>query len=272
MADAGNNGIEIQSPSDVLNKLSVALTQISRGDPLVSLRNELQTEFKGIGQRFHAIDEATKLQHEDQVRIPTQIDRAVTALRDLLEQTIKTHIATLHGELNSISEVTDERFRSIQTQFTLLKQATEQLDIANKTAIAAALQAQKESAGETQKTSQAAIAKSELSTSEAIKALTAAFNSTIAEVRNNLNDLKGRMDRGEGKSAAADPALLLQMSELSRDVRLLSQARSEGIGAREQHVDQRANTGQTIAMAVMFSGIVSIAIAIAALLIHRAGG
>jgi hypothetical protein len=223
----------------LLAKLSAALELISKGDPIVSLRQELNTRFLSVESRFAAIDKATELQHDDLVRVPTQVDKAVTALegkmetrfeaieraatlvRDdyvrvptLLDRAIQglreVLTAELHGEITALSEVSKEKFGSVQTQFTLLKQATEQLDLANKTAIAAALQAQKESAGETQKSSQAAIAKSETSTSEAIKALTSTFNASITGATDRINELRGRLDRGEGVTKGTGEAISAQ--------------------------------------------------------------
>jgi hypothetical protein len=164
--------------------------------------------------RIGSIEKAIVVQHEDMVRVPTEVQKVTSALRELVE-----------SKLDKLSEVSEERFKSIQTQFTLLKQATEQLDVANKTAIAAALQAQKESAGETQKTSQAAIAKSETSTSEAIKALTTTINAANAATNDRINDLKGRLDRGEGKTSVTDPAVGAALTELSQGIKSLTSSR-----------------------------------------------
>jgi uncharacterized protein YyaL (SSP411 family) len=143
----------------------------------------------------------------------------------------------------------------------LLKQATEQLDVANKTAIAAALQAQKESAGETQKTSQAAIAKSETSTSEAIKALTTTFNVSISGLTNLYNDLKGRLDRGEGKSAVMDPALSANINALAAAVADLRSARDQHSGGEKVATDNNARlmgiAGLSIALLVGVAEIVT---------------
>lgn len=266
---------DVVSTAELGNKLVVALRSVSDPQALMqsisdrtalNLRNELST-------KLEAMDKATSLWHDDLVRVPTEVQRACGALRELLIEIIQKYafeirndlrfdlgerigknsgeIQKLHGILAehqkavtiafdaqtqrvdtqtrlvgemvqgrvaTLGEVSDERFKSIQIQFTLLKQATEQLDLANKTAIAAALQAQKESAGETQKSSQAAIAKSELSTSEAIKALTTTFNVAITGLSDRYNDLKGRMDRGEGKTNVSDPALTETLRLLNQSI------------------------------------------------------
>ena len=267
---------DIMTPIELGQKLVTALRSVSDPQALmqaiadrtaINLRNELTT-------KIEAMDKAVVLWHDDLVRVPTEVQKAVSAVREVLEQVIfktraeinadlgnklavgcgeikkldayvsehqkavslafdaqndrldnqvKIVMEMVSGRVATLAEVSEERFKSIQIQFTLLKQATEQLDLANKTAIAAALQAQKESAGETQKSSQAAIAKSELSTSEAIKSLTTTFNVAIGGLTDRYNDLKGRLDRGEGKSSQSDPAidrmnaLLIELSNKSSE-------------------------------------------------------
>ena len=264
---------DIMSPADLGHKLVTALRSVSDPQAVMqaiadrsasNLRNEIFT-------KVASMDKATQLWHEDLVRVPTEVQRAVSSVREFLEQYIMRISAELHGEVgnysaqlrgehSTLAEVSEERFKSIQTQFTLLKQATEQLDLANKTAIAAALQAQKESAGETQKSSQAAIAKSETSTSEAIKALTASFNTAIAGITDRYNDLKGRMDRGEGKTDYSDPEMTAKMAMIVNQIGALSSSEREGRGRREASKDY---TSTIIAIA-------AVGVATFALFFHQA--
>jgi hypothetical protein len=200
-----------------------------------------------INTRFEGMDKAIKLLHDQQEGRQQAIDATVNQLRSLHDErfnSIGTQFTERDRRVEQLKEAADttneERFKSIQTQFTLLKQATEQLDVANKTAIAAALQAQKESAGETQKTSQAAIAKSETSTSEAIKALTTTFNVAISALTDRYNDLKGRMDRGEGKDTVMDPAISAQLDRLTNVMHDLKQSRDIHSGGEKTATDSSA--------------------------------
>jgi hypothetical protein len=253
---------DIMTPAELGNKLVVALRSVSDPQALMqaiadrsslNLRGELNT-------KIEAMDKAVVLWHDDLVRVPTEVQKAVSSLRELLEQTIEKSAAKTLGEMRqdvarldgrtvevrekvlgqitTLTEVSEERFKSIQIQFTLLKQATEQLDLANKTAIAAALQAQKESAGETQKSSQAAIAKSETSTSEAIKALTTTFTLALSGLTDRYNDLKSRLDRGEGKSSESDPQMKMLLERLAVRVETLQQ----GSGVAQGHSESAAVT------------------------------
>ena len=231
--NSSSSGGQPQIQVPVAPSTELALTAVN------ALRAELSIRNSASQQRMDIMDAAVKLQHEDMVRVPTEVQKATTATRELLEQVIArtageiaAEIAKVRGELNTQVSLSEEKFKSVQTQFTLLKQATEQLDLANKTAIAAALQAQKESAGETQKSSQAAIAKSETSTSEAIKTLTATFAQQFTAATDRFNDLKSRLDRGEGRVSASDPAIANGMSELMMAVKSLNVSRDTTQGAQ----------------------------------------
>jgi len=164
----------------------------------------------------------------DEATLLTQ--QAISHLKDLMIAVMQGHVAALAGKIEKSQGETDERFRAIQTQFTLLGKATEQLDVANKTAIAAALQAQKESAGETQKTSQAAIAKSESSTSESIRTLTATFSQQFSSATDRFNDLKSRLDRGEGGRNVSDPSVAQALQSMMDKIASLQSSRDSGQG------------------------------------------
>lgn len=259
---------DIMTPKDLGEKLVVALRSVSDPQAMMqaisdrstaTLRSEILTQ-------INSMQKATDLWHEDLVRVPTEVQKAVSNIREFMEQTVARSSAELQGnvgreiegllgQINTLSEVSEERFKGITVQFNLLKQATEQLDLANKTAIAAALQAQKESAGETQKSSQAAIAKSETSTSEAIKALTASFNTAIAGITDRYNDLKGRMDRGEGKTSVSDPEMTVKLGLIQSQLATLTANGNEGAG---RQLAQKDYTTTLIAIAAVLVAVFAI--------------
>jgi hypothetical protein len=140
-----------------------------------------------IETRLNAMDKAVTILHDDYTRVPTLLDRAVLNIRELVEE-----------KISKLSEVSSERFSGIAQQFVERDKRTDQLTLASSTAIAAALQAQKEAAGETQKSSSLAIAKSEASTAESIRQLQTLFQSSMAGLGAQLADVKSRLDKGEG--------------------------------------------------------------------------
>ena len=82
------------------------------------------------------------------------------------------------------------------------------MTIANSTAIAAALQAQKEAVNEQNRASSEAIDKSNKQTAEAIAQLQTLFQSNISSLTTQVNDLKSRVDRTEGHSGGTDQTYL----------------------------------------------------------------
>lgn len=230
---------------------------------------------KVIGARIDGMEKAVNVFQADLTRVPTQLDRAVEGLHDILNARREGSIAVLEQRLSGMDraielfqkftdkqpdfvreqvlhlrELHEAGFESVKTQFMLLKQATEQLDLANKTAIAAALQAQKESAGETQKSSQAAIAKSENSTAEAIKALTSTFNSSIADVRRQADELKSRLDRGEGRTSVSDPETTVALRLLSDKMSELTRTHDQNTRVEKTSTDNSARTVSFIAIVI----------------------
>lgn len=275
MTNVSNGQPQIQVP--VVASTELALTAVN------ALRAEMAIRHEASQQRMDMMEEKGKAQHDDLVRVPTEVQKATTATREFLEQVIartaaeishvkgrqiegihgdiNTAIATLHGEINSeIAKVrgdlntqvgmSDEKFKSVQTQFTLLKQASEQLELANKDRIAAALQAQKESAGETQKSSQAAIAKSEASTSDAIRTLTATLDQRFTATSELINEIKSRLDRGEGGRSVTDPAVAETLHRTSAGLRILQDhtSLSEGKQAGKDYTVAIILTGLSIAI------------------------
>ncbi len=256
---------------------------VSSSDPSATtseaIDRRVENSQRVIDARIEGMEKAVNVFQADLTRVPTQLDRAISSLKELEEARREGNIAVIQQRLDGMDraielfqkftdkqpdfvreqvlhlrELHESGFESIKTQFILLKQATEQLDLANKTAIAAALQAQKESAAETQKSSQAAIAKSEASTSEAIKALTIAFNTAISGATDRINDLKSRLDRGEGKTSVSDPETMTSLRALSDGIKDLARDRDTHRGATAQQSHSSSQSMVVIGIIAAFMG------------------
>jgi hypothetical protein len=175
---------------DMLNKLSVALIQVSRGDPLVALRNEIATRLQSIDTRFSAIDKAIDLAHEDAVRVPTQVDKAINAVRDLLEQMIETRIAEIRGELHQQVAETGQKFIGVAAQFAERDTRTDQRAGDTKLAVDAAFAAAKE-----------ATAKIEAGFTKQIDAQTGTIDTKTGNLDRLIGDLKDRVTAVESRTA-----------------------------------------------------------------------
>jgi hypothetical protein len=126
----------------------------------------------------------------------TGMDRAI----ELLQKMNDGYPALMDAKVGKLQEVHEEKFNSIAIQFAERDKRTEQLSLADKTAIAAALQAQKEAAGAQNESNTAANVKTETNFAKLIEQ----GQTLLLEVRRNteaqINDLKSRLDKGEGHS------------------------------------------------------------------------
>ena len=154
-----------------------------------------------------------------------QLIRELSLLREILEARLNCNdedITHIKGELEKIpglinasdqhvSDLFNEKFASIQVQFKERDIRTDQTSRDSKIAVDAALQAAKELSGEQNKASSQAIAKSEAATSKQIDQIAILINSVAKSTDEKIDDLKGRQDKGEGRSTG--------VREYTRDVK-----------------------------------------------------
>jgi hypothetical protein len=225
---------------------------------LTGFRRELSIRDSSIDEHFLAIEKSIEVAHSDLVRVPTDVQKAVQALRELLEQVVATHSADMIGKFNAthdtvallrhdmqdlprqidekvahLGSVSEEKFESIKAQFVEKDKATDKLSIADKTALAAALQTQKESALATSENSTAALNKMENNFTKLFEQQSA----TLAAIKQNsdekINDVKSRLDRGEGKSDVANPAVTEALRVLAASVSDLTRRQDNSSGHRQ---------------------------------------
>ncbi len=138
-------------------------------DPTILTTQQLVAAIAAVREiietRLNAMDTATELNKAATDRIPHAIEHRVCELEKLHE----------------------EKFVGIEKQFKERDVRNDVTSGLNQKALDAALQAQKESAGKT-----------ELSFTKQISDLTAQFQTQNKALDERLNDLKGRLDRGEG--------------------------------------------------------------------------
>lgn len=101
------------------------------------------------------------------------------------------------SRLDSSDQLTQERFRGVERQFSERDTRTTQSEVASKEAIAAALQAAKEAVGEQAKNFTLSIDKSETATVKQIDAVKQNSETAIAGATSQINDLKERTTRIE---------------------------------------------------------------------------
>jgi hypothetical protein len=154
-------------------------------DPTVLTTQQLLRELAALREivfvRLDAMDTATSLLAENVNRTPTVVQAMVGGVR----------------------EVYDERFRSVQLQFTERDTRTEQATAANASALAAALQAAKEAVSEQAQAAAKAAEKTELSFTKQIDQIQLQIKTIGDGFSDRIAELKERIDRGEGSTAGA---------------------------------------------------------------------
>ena len=127
------------------------------------------------------------------------MDRAAIVLSDTVTRT-PTAIQSAVGHLKELHE---EKFSSIGLQFAERDVRTTQAATASAQALAAALQAAKEAVFEQAQAAAKAAEKTELSFSKQIDQTQVQINTVAEGLGDKIDDLKGRIDRGEGSTTGA---------------------------------------------------------------------
>jgi hypothetical protein len=136
-----------------------------------------------------------------------QLLREIASVREILESRLNgmdRAIDLLQSQVDkspSIGEMYakhEEKFHSIQTQFSERDTRTDQTSKDSKVAVDAALQAAKEAVGEQNKSSALAIAKSEASTTKQIDQISVIINSLAKGMDDKIDDIKTRITSMEG--------------------------------------------------------------------------
>lgn len=156
-------------------------------DPTTLTTQQMQREIAALKEvvftRLDAMDKAVDLFKADLVRVPTDTDKQVGNLREFFLETFKA----VEQRIAGLESLTNEKFAGIQQQFS-----------GNSTALAAALQAQKEAAGEQTRNLTQNIEKSETSTKEQITKQGELLNTRTEGLLVQVNDLKNWRSTMEG--------------------------------------------------------------------------
>lgn len=162
----------------------------SLSDPSALTTAQLWREIAALKEllftRQESTDKAIAVAHDDMVRWPTDLDKAVGTLRDLHEEKLK-HLLTIISEHAALRT---ERFASIQRQFEDWDRRTD-----------LALESQKQLAAQQNISAGQATAKSEASFTKQIESLGQLVHTKADAANAKSDDLKERMDRIEGKGA-----------------------------------------------------------------------
>lgn len=215
---------------------------------------------KVINARIDGIEKAVAVFQADLTRVPTQLDRAISALRDLLEARLKnidTELVSINkdihgredditrqivhlkdlmsGRIDELGAVTAERFVGVGSQFAERDTRTDQRAGDTKLAVDAAFAAAKE-----------ATAKIEAGFTKSIEEIQRLLNATMQATNDKISDLKDRLTAIENRTIGITTATS---------------------GQRDTSNDASARVFSTISIVISILSI--IAVAVVAAIVHH---
>lgn len=201
-------------------------------DPTILTTQQLNQQIAALKEllftRLDGVEKAIEVFYADLTRVPTDVDKQVGALHDLIFQRFElsnekfrcvdeeTALAkqALDEKIDILIAVREEQMRSIQTQFTerdtrveqtfnSMKERADQASHSSKVAVDAALQAAKDAFAEQNRSSALAIAKSEAATEKAIDQLRILLQTATNALDGKITDIKDRITIIESKQVGA---------------------------------------------------------------------
>src|SRR6185295_6299832 len=133
-------------------------------DPTELTRQALWREIESLKElvfaRLDAIEQSITLSHDDMVRVPTEVQKAVGTLKELHAE----KFMAICDEMKARDYLRDEKIAHIHSLFAERDVRVAQSSMETKTAVEAALQSAKEAAAKQNETFAHSIAKSETAT------------------------------------------------------------------------------------------------------------
>lgn len=182
------------NPDPTLATIAILLRENS------NLRELFESRLEALRVRMGERDKAVELLERHVGDVPTEMSAKIAQLQSLVDEmfnTIEQRFITM-----------DQKFIGIETQFRERDERVRESATARDTAVAAALQAQKEAAGAQNESLTLSIDKSEKSTSEQISQQGTLLQTSVGSLNDKISAVDTRMTRieslGLGTSAAND--------------------------------------------------------------------
>lgn len=173
---------------------------IQKIDPSSLTTQQLWREIAALKElmltHIMAMEQAIKVAHDDLTRFPTEVQKAITTLKDLHEE----KFGSVTKEFTAIAALRDEKFAGVQKQFSERDVRVEQTAKDTKTAVDAALAAQEKAVAKQNESFVAATNKSEAATTKQIDAQGSLITTATNALESKISDLKERLLLIEGRS------------------------------------------------------------------------
>ena len=166
--------------ADALDPTPRTLEQLSSG--LASLKELHAT-------RLDAMDKAIEVAHDDLVRVPTDVQKAVGSLRDLIDEKFRTH---------------EEKFAGVKEQFSERDTRADKIADLSQKALDAALLTAEKAVGKQNEAFTAATAKSEAAATKQIDAMMLLINSNTKARDDKFEETNRQLARIDSALAQRD--------------------------------------------------------------------
>ncbi len=180
-------------------------------DPTLLTTQQLLRELSGLKEviftRLDGMDRAISLFNENITRVPTDVDRQVGTLKELLEKVNTEKFSDLGNRLNASIEAREAKFTAVEHQLKAVETYRVEQKQDTKAAVDAALAAAKEAVKEQTQASERAIAKSEAFTTKQIDAISEIIRTTVKGLDEKIDDLKTRVTAGDSQGKGAGVAV-----------------------------------------------------------------
>lgn len=157
-----------------------------------------------ISSQLENINKGISVAHEDLVRVPTEVQKQVGGLKELLSDRI-----------TAIEKFDAEKFIAIEKSIGIVEQARVEQKRDTATAVDAALKAAKEAVSELNASNAMAINKSEASMAKQIEQQSQQIQIITKAFDEKVNDLKERLARNEGKGSGLRDAWALIVAAIA---------------------------------------------------------
>lgn len=237
MSDTPGNAIVAKGEGIILSPDPSVLTRELIHGEMAALRELVRAESLGeaaeLRARLDAMDRAIVVFQDNLTRVPTETQRAVAALESLMDERFIT-MSEKFSTTNEKFSTTNEKFHGIEQQFQERDVRVREAALSQTTAVNAALQAQKEAAGEQAKTFGLATDKAEKATGEQIAQQRILLEATTRNLSDKIEtNTKGLAD---------------QIADLKERY---ARFESLGLGRGAAVVEQRASAGELRAYAAL---------------------
>jgi hypothetical protein len=178
--------------SDSLDDREDDVFMVEKSDPTALTTKAIFREIASLKEivftRLNAMDKAISLFNENITRVPTDTDKQISHLRELVL-----------SKLECEHELKEEKFRKVDQRFNMiLDSQTVQKNDAH-IAVMTALESAKELVSEQNKASAMAITKSEIATNKAIEQQSLLIQTSTKLIEDKIGDIKDRLTKIEGE-------------------------------------------------------------------------